>query len=85
MTYAVAVWLTNDLSASGLGIVPAAVLAAALVWYFEWRSELRRRILSDSRGLDRDSETCRTRKLNYGGAQPVFERGPDLKTEPVIA
>ena len=57
VTYAVAVWLSNDLSASGLGIVPAAVLAAALVWYFEWRSELRRRIVSDSRGLDRDSET----------------------------
>lgn len=29
-----AVWLTNDLRAFGLGIIPAAVLAAALVWYF---------------------------------------------------
>ena len=58
LSYAAAVWLTNDLRTSGLGIVPAAVLAAALVWYFEWRSELRQRILSDSRGLDRDSETA---------------------------
>jgi hypothetical protein len=56
--YAAAVWLTNDLRASGLGIVPAAVLAAALVWYFEWRSELRHRILSDGRGLDRGSESA---------------------------
>jgi hypothetical protein len=56
LTYAVAVWLSNDLSASGLGIVPAAVLAAALVWYFEWRSDLRRRILSDRHRPDGDSE-----------------------------
>lgn len=55
---AAAVWLTNDLRASGLGIIPAAVLAAAVVWYFEWKSDLRQRILSDSRGLDRDSETA---------------------------
>jgi len=32
---AAAVWLTNDLRAFGLGIIPAAVLAAVLVWYFE--------------------------------------------------
>jgi len=30
-----AVWLTNDLRAFGLGIIPAAVLASALVWYCE--------------------------------------------------
>ena len=54
--YAVAVWLTNDLGTSGLGIISAAVLAAGVVWYFEWRSELRYRILSDSRGLNRDPE-----------------------------
>jgi len=58
VTYAVAVWLSNDLSPSGLGIVSAAVLAAAVVWYFEWRSELRQRILSNSRGLDRDADNA---------------------------
>jgi len=46
--YAAAVWLTNDLRAWGLGVVPAAMLAAALVGYFEWRSELRDRILIPS-------------------------------------
>ena len=55
--YAAAVWLTNDLRSSGF-VVPAAVLAAALVWYFEWRSELRQRTLSDSRDVDRNSETA---------------------------
>lgn len=32
---AAAVWLTSDLRVFGLGIIPAGVLAAALVWYFE--------------------------------------------------
>jgi hypothetical protein len=32
---AAAVWLTNDLRAFGLGIIPAGVLTAALVWYFD--------------------------------------------------
>jgi hypothetical protein len=58
LTYAAAVWLSNDLSASGLAIVPAAVMAAALVWYFEWRSDLRWRLLSDRRRPDGDSETA---------------------------
>ncbi len=58
VSYAAGVWLTNDLSASGLKIISAAVLAAALVWYFEWRSDVRRRFLSDSRGHDGDSETA---------------------------
>jgi hypothetical protein len=53
--YAGAVWFTNDLGAFELGVVPA-VLAAALVWYFEWRTGLRRRILSDSRGHRQASE-----------------------------
>jgi hypothetical protein len=30
-----AVWLTNDLRAFGLGLIPAGVLAAALIWHFE--------------------------------------------------
>jgi hypothetical protein len=34
---AAAVWLTNDLRAFGLGIIPAGGLASALVWYFERR------------------------------------------------
>ena len=29
-----AVWLTNDLRAFGLGIIPAGVLASALTWYY---------------------------------------------------
>ena len=32
---AAAVWLTNDLRAFGLGLIPAAILAAALVWHFQ--------------------------------------------------
>ena len=30
-----AVWLTNDLRAFGLGLIPAAIVAAALVWHFQ--------------------------------------------------
>jgi hypothetical protein len=32
---AAAVWLTDDLRAFGLGVIPAGVLAAALIWYVE--------------------------------------------------
>jgi hypothetical protein len=35
LSCAAAVWLTNDLRAFGLGMIPGSVLAAALVWYFE--------------------------------------------------
>lgn len=42
-----AVWLTNDIRAFGLGIIPAAVLAAALVWYFEMEDRPAPPILSD--------------------------------------
>ena len=58
VAYAVAVWLTNDLSASGLAIIPSAALAAALAWYFEWRREWRQRILSDRRGPDGESQAA---------------------------
>jgi len=47
-----AVWRTSDVRAVALAIVPAAVIAAALVAYFEWRTNLRRRILADA-GDDR--------------------------------
>ena len=30
-----AVWLTNDLRVFGLGLIPAGILAAALVWHFQ--------------------------------------------------
>jgi hypothetical protein len=42
-----AVELTSGGRVFGLGIVPAAVVAAALVAYFGWRSNLRRRILAE--------------------------------------
>jgi hypothetical protein len=44
------VWVTGDVRVVGLGLIPAGVMAAALVGYFEWRTDLRRRILSDSSG-----------------------------------
>jgi hypothetical protein len=42
------VWLTSGVRVFGLGIVPAAAVAAALVAYFGWRSNLRRRILAEA-------------------------------------
>jgi hypothetical protein len=35
---AAAVWLTNDLRAFGLGLIPAAILAAASVWHYQRKS-----------------------------------------------
>jgi hypothetical protein len=43
-----AVWLTNDLRAIGLGIIPVGVISAGLVAYFEWRIKLRRRMLAEA-------------------------------------
>jgi hypothetical protein len=43
-----AVPLTSGVSVFGLGIVPAALAAAALVAYFGWRANLRRRILAEA-------------------------------------
>lgn len=40
--------LTGDLRVFSLGIVPAAAVAAALVAYFGWRVNLRRRILAEA-------------------------------------
>jgi len=47
---AASVWVTSDLRALGLGIIPAGVMAASLVGYFEWQTNLRRRVLADSTG-----------------------------------
>ena len=43
-----AVWLTSGVRVFGVAIVPTAVVAAALVGYFGWRSSLRRRILAEA-------------------------------------
>jgi hypothetical protein len=43
-----AVWLTSGDRVFALGIVPAAFVAAALVAYFGWRTNLRRRILAEA-------------------------------------
>ena len=43
-----AVWLTNDLKAIGLAIIPLRLIASGLVAYFEWRLKLRRRILAEA-------------------------------------
>jgi hypothetical protein len=48
-----AVWLTRGVSVFALGIVPAAVVAAALVAYFGWRASLRRRILAEAKDYRR--------------------------------
>lgn len=40
------VW--SDASVLWLGIAPAAVIAAAMVMYFKWRANLRRRILAEA-------------------------------------
>ena len=53
---AAAVWLTNDIRAFGLGIIPAAVLATALVWYFEMEDRSAPPILSDRSGHSGVSE-----------------------------
>jgi hypothetical protein len=43
-----AVWLTNDLRAIGLAIIPLGLIASGLVAYFEWRLRLRHRILAEA-------------------------------------
>ena len=37
-----AVWLTEDMRAVGLVIIPTAIVAGLLVLYFEWRAQLQR-------------------------------------------
>lgn len=41
------VWLTNDLRIVGLVIVGITPIAAGLVGYFEWRANLRRKVLDE--------------------------------------
>jgi hypothetical protein len=42
-----AVWLTQEVRVAGLVMVPAAVVAALLVLYFDWRERLRQRIAGE--------------------------------------
>jgi hypothetical protein len=42
-------WPTGDVTASGLLILVAGLLASGLAAYFAWRTNLRRRILTDDR------------------------------------
>jgi hypothetical protein len=46
---ATAMWLTGDGRVFGLVALPTAIVAALLVVYFDWRENLRRRILAESR------------------------------------
>ena len=41
------VWLTNDLRIVGLVIVGITPIAAGLVGYFEWRANLRGKVLDE--------------------------------------
>jgi hypothetical protein len=43
-----AVWLTEEVTVFGLVMLPAAIVAALLVVYFDWRSKLLSRIRDDS-------------------------------------
>jgi hypothetical protein len=42
------VWLTGDVRVFGLVGLIAAIFGAALVGYFNWRAEFRRRILGEA-------------------------------------
>ena len=41
-----AVWLTREVRAVGLVLLPSAVVASLLVVYFDWRTNLRHRMLA---------------------------------------
>jgi hypothetical protein len=43
---AAAVWLTEEVRVVGLVILPAIIVGALLVLYFDWRTSMRRRILA---------------------------------------
>jgi hypothetical protein len=45
---ATAVWLTSEARVFGLVVLPAAAVAGLLVVYFEWRGNLRRRIMTEA-------------------------------------
>ena len=42
-----AVWLTAEVRVFGLVILPTAIVAGLLVVYFEWRAQLRRRVVGE--------------------------------------
>ena len=42
-----AVWLTSEVMVFGLVVLPTVIVAGLLVVYFDWRAELRNRILAD--------------------------------------
>ena len=42
-----AIWLTQEVRVVGLVMVPAAIVAALLVLYFDWREKLRQRIAGE--------------------------------------
>jgi uncharacterized membrane protein len=44
-----AVWLTGEVRVLGLVALPTAIVAALLVVYFDWRENLRRRVLAESK------------------------------------
>lgn len=94
---AAAVWLTNDLRAFGVGIMPAGVLAAALIWYFERRTDPRRGIPADGRDHIEASEIDahegrireRVRETSHAAAvrsrsttlNPLAARRSDVRTQ----
>jgi hypothetical protein len=45
-----AVWLTEEVRVLGLVMLPAGIVAALLVVYFDWRAKLRRRVAPDHAG-----------------------------------
>lgn len=42
-----AVWLTSEVRVFGLVMLPTAIVAGLLVVYFDWRANLRRRVLAE--------------------------------------
>jgi hypothetical protein len=43
-----AVWLTEEVSAFGLVVLPTAIVAALLVVYFDWRAKVLNQIRDES-------------------------------------
>ena len=48
-----AVWLTGDVRVFGLVGLPTAIVAALLVAYFDWRENLRRRMLGEAKNYQK--------------------------------
>jgi hypothetical protein len=43
----IAVWLTSEVRAFGLVVLPTAIVAGLLVVYFDWRAKLHKRLMAD--------------------------------------